>query len=160
MENGDTFSANAIIKAEAALNFTGAMALADDSGLEVDALQGAPGVHSARYAGPDASSADRNNKLLSALSAVSWSQRSARFVCAVALARPNAPTWVALGVHEGYILNEPHGNSGFGYDPIFYSTELGASFAEVPMEVKNRVSHRGRALLLLKEHLKELARRC
>jgi XTP/dITP diphosphohydrolase len=155
-ETGATFTANAVLKAEAICAHTGLPSLADDSGLEVDALGGAPGIYSARYAGPGASDEDNRRKLLAALAHVSDEKRTARFVCAVALAVPHRPTWTAIGTHHGYITRAPTGSGGFGYDPLFYSPELQATFAAVPAERKNAVSHRARALAQLKAYLDTL----
>ena len=156
-ENGDTFTANAVIKAEAAAAHTGRMSLADDSGLQVDALLGGPGIYSARYAGPGADAAARNRKLIQELAGVPWELRQARFVCAIALAIPGEQTWTAQGVHEGYILETVPEIGGFGYDPVFYSPELGATFAAVALEQKNAVSHRARALAQLNQYLQQIS---
>ncbi len=203
-ETGVTFAENAILKATTYARASGLLTWADDSGLEVDALGGAPGVYSSRYAGPDASDADRYRKLLDALTGVPWDRRTARFRCTVALAAPcdvpgasgrpglealaglivngrnrlkpriqngeplfagqaacvsawaerlpsEAPgTWsseirTADGVCEGIIAFGPAGENGFGYDPVFYMSEHAATLAQLPAEVKNRISHRGRA---------------
>ncbi|MEM9491009.1 MAG: non-canonical purine NTP pyrophosphatase, partial [Myxococcota bacterium] len=129
IEDGDTFAANAALKARAINRATGLPALADDSGLEVDALDGAPGVYSARYAGPEASDADNNAKLLAAMRDVPDEQRSARFRSSLALADRSGPLADSLltadGVCEGRILREPRGSGGFGYDPLFFAPELG-----------------------------------
>jgi len=151
-EIGETFEANAILKAEHVCRALNEPALADDSGLEVDALDGAPGVRSARYApGTDA---DRVNKLLEALRGVPLEQRRARFVCAMAYARPGYPTVVVRGTVAGWIDAAPRGTGGFGYDPVFVVTELGGArtMAELSAEEKNAISHRGRALALLIPH--------
>ncbi len=153
-ETGATFAENAILKATAYARLSGLWTWADDSGLEVDALDGAPGVYSSRYAGPGATDADRYRKLLDALAGVPWDRRTARFRCTVAIA--NVPgtfevpgTWdeihTADGVCEGIIAFGPAGSNGFGYDPVFYLPEHGATMAQLPPEVKNRISHRGRA---------------
>jgi XTP/dITP diphosphohydrolase len=127
--------------------------LADDSGLEVDALRGAPGVHSARYAGLEQDSGANINKLLQALQAVPLSERTARFCCVLVVACPNEATLLAEGSCEGRILEAPRGRGGFGYDPVFFFPPLGAAFAEVPAEVKHRVSHRAQACSRLRENL-------
>ncbi len=145
-ETGDTFRANAIIKAEAARDFTALPCLADDSGLVVDALGDAPGVYSARFAGPGASDADNNLLLLEKLRGVPDERRAARFECVMAIAIPGGVTRTFSGVARGRILSEPHGSGGFGYDPLFWSDELGSTFAQAPAELKNRISHRSRAL--------------
>ena len=121
------------------------MALADDSGLEVDALGGKPGVLSARYAGKNASDADRINHLLSQLEEVPREERQARFRCVIAIAMPDGQIQLFSGECQGIITFEPRGEGGFGYDPIFYLPQLGKTMAELPLEVKNRVSHRGKA---------------
>jgi XTP/dITP diphosphohydrolase len=145
-ETGATFLANAILKAEAVAAYTGKTALADDSGLEVDALGGAPGVFSARYSGPDATDARNRAKLLAALADIPQDKRTARFVCAIAIATPGEPTWTTIGTHSGLITFAEMGENGFGYDALFYSPEFGATFAQVDMARKNEDSHRGRAL--------------
>jgi len=144
-ETGATFAENAILKAATYARLTGLWTWADDSGLEVDALDGAPGVYSARYAGSDATDADRYRKLLDALSGVPWDQRTARFRCTVALATPDREARTADGVCEGVIAFGPAGSNGFGYDPVFYFPEQAATMAQLDPEVKNRISHRGRA---------------
>lgn len=153
-ETGTTFAENAILKATTYAQLTGLWTWADDSGLAVDALGGAPGVYSARYAGPGASDADRYRKLLDALTGVPWAQRTARFRCTVAVAAPAAAETLhatslrvctADGACEGIIAFGPAGSNGFGYDPVFYLPEHGLTMAQLPPEVKNRVSHRGRA---------------
>ncbi|WP_027092063.1 XTP/dITP diphosphatase [Cohnella thermotolerans] len=159
-ETGDTFEANALIKAKAAAEATGLPALADDSGLCVDALGGAPGVYSARYAGEGAGDAANNAKLLRELSALGASAEgagagpdgakllsSARFVCSLVLYEPaTGAQTVAEGTVEGFIADRASGSGGFGYDPLFYLPEYGKSMAEISLEEKNRISHRGLAL--------------
>lgn len=149
-ETGATYAENARLKAETLARATGLLTLADDSGLEVEALGGAPGVYSARYAGPGASEADRRAKLLHALSATP-APRRARFRCVIALAIPAAaaaPDEVLLfeGVCPGEIALAERGTHGFGYDPVFWLPELGVTMAELPAHEKHRLSHRGRAL--------------
>ncbi len=144
-ENGRTFSENAIIKATTYARLSGLWTWADDSGLEVDALGGAPGVHSSRYAGPGASDADRYRRLLHALAGVPWDRRTARFRCVVALATPEGDVRTAEGLCEGVIAFGPAGSGGFGYDPVFYLPDLGVTMAQLTSEEKNRISHRGRA---------------
>ena len=129
-------------------NTSGILALADDSGLEVDALGGAPGVHSARYAGSDASDADRIAKLLAATRNVPDDERTARFKCAVAVAEPNGRVDVVVGVCDGKIIREPRGSQGFGYDPVFVPHGYDQTFAELGENVKNHISHRAKALSL------------
>lgn len=152
-ETGATFADNAILKAEYASRMLGVPALADDSGLVVDALHGAPGVHSARYA--EGSDADRTAKLLGALSAVPEEARTARFVCALAWVVPGARPVVVEGKVEGRIGRAPRGDGGFGYDPVFLvGPDHQRTMAELPVEAKNRLSHRGNALLALLPTLK------
>jgi XTP/dITP diphosphohydrolase len=146
-ETGATFRENAILKAVAYARQTGLMTLADDSGLEVDALGGRPGVLSARYGGPGLSAADRYRRLLSELAGVPDERRTARFHCVVALAGPDGMLLgTADGVCEGVIALEPAGDGGFGYDPVFFIPELGLTMAQAPPEVKHAISHRGRAV--------------
>jgi XTP/dITP diphosphohydrolase len=147
-EDGETFVVNAVAKARGMMLATQQLTLADDSGLEVDALGGAPGVRSARYAGASASDGERIALLLRNLQDVPVARRTARFRCAVALADPADPLHVEVreGVCEGRILDRPRGSGGFGYDPVFLSVELDQTFAEAPALAKHAVSHRGRAL--------------
>ncbi|ATX80490.1 XTP/dITP diphosphohydrolase [Mariprofundus aestuarium] len=152
IEDADSFSGNAKKKAEAFAKANNKPALADDSGLCVDALSSAPGVFSARFAGPDASDSDNNIKLLRELSGLQ--NRSAHFICALHLAFPDStPPLTAKGKVDGSILPEIVGNGGFGYDPLFFCPELGKAFAEATPEEKASVSHRGRALRALAEAL-------
>ncbi len=157
-ETGLTFVENAILKARNACAHTGLPALADDSGLEVDALRGEPGIHSARYAGPGASDADNLRKLLDALDGVPEAGRSARFQCLLVLMRHAADPvpLICQGTWEGRIATAPRGESGFGYDPVFLVPEKGCTAAELPAEEKNRLSHRGRAITCLLERLPEV----
>jgi len=150
-ETGDTFAANAQLKAEALRGIAppDAWVLADDSGLEVDALGGAPGIFSARYAGPDATDAENVTKLLTALSHVPPSQRAARFRCALCLIDPEGPIHHVEGTCEGQISDAPTGTSGFGYDPVFVPSGYGQSFAELGEAVKSKLSHRARAVQAL-----------
>jgi XTP/dITP diphosphohydrolase len=152
-ETGATFEENAVLKATSYAQASGLWTWADDSGLEVDALGGAPGVLSARYAGPGASDADRYRKLLDALSGTPWDQRSARFRCVVALATPDGPTLTTDGACEGVIAFGPAGSHGFGYDPVFYLPDLGRTMAQLEPEEKHAVSHRGRAAGAMAEAL-------
>nr|WP_043740865.1 RdgB/HAM1 family non-canonical purine NTP pyrophosphatase [Thioalkalivibrio nitratireducens] len=147
-ETGLTFVENAILKARNAAAHTGMPALADDSGIEVDALNGQPGIYSARYAGPDADDTDNNEKLLEALAGVPRPQRTARFRCVMAfLAHAEDPSPIlAEGTWEGLIATKPSGHGGFGYDPIFILPQYGRTSADVPEQVKNRRSHRAQAL--------------
>jgi len=144
-ETGETFAENAILKARAFAEASGLLTLADDSGLEVDALDGAPGVRSARYAGPGASDEDRYRLLFRRLAGVPAEGRTARFRCVVALATPEGEVQTAEGRCEGVIGFEPRGTHGFGYDPVFYMPDRGRTMAELLPEVKNRISHRARA---------------
>jgi XTP/dITP diphosphohydrolase len=147
-ESGDTFSENARLKAIGYARSSGLLTLADDSGLEVDALGGAPGVRSARYAGPDATDVDRYRKLLAALEGVPGSQRSARFRCVIAIATVQGPVLTAEGTCEGRIGLVPRGEHGFGYDPVFVVADQGGqTMAELDPAIKNRISHRARALM-------------
>ncbi len=157
-ESGATFEENARLKALAYARASGLWTLADDSGLEVDALGGAPGVRSARYGGPGASDADRYRLLLERMAAVPEGKRQARFRCVVALASPDGRIWTAEGKVEGVVAWEPRGENGFGYDPVFYMPDLGCTMAELPEEEKNRLSHRARAVLAIRPLLARLAR--
>jgi XTP/dITP diphosphohydrolase len=155
-ETAPTFVENALLKARHAARASGLPALADDSGIEVDALGGAPGVHSARYAGADADDGANNTKLLEALRAVPAHRRGARYVCVLALVRaPDDPVPVlAQGEWRGSILEAPRGAGGFGYDPLFWVAEHGRSAAELPAALKNRLSHRARAAAALARALR------
>ena len=156
VEDGQTFEENALIKAKAIakeLHGGDAVVLADDSGLEVDYLDKEPGIYSARYMGEDTSYDIKNQNILDRLEGVPKEQRTARFVCAIAAAFSNGETKVVRGAIEGYIGWEPAGENGFGYDPVFYVEEYGCSTAQLPREVKNRLSHRGKALRAMKEIL-------
>lgn len=155
-EDGDTFEANAIKKAVYFSNCFRVACVADDSGLVVDALGGAPGVHSARYAGENSTDADRNAKLLNALKEVPASSRTARFVCCAAFVRPGAPPHTEMGKVEGHILFAPRGHDGFGYDPLFVPEGATLTFGELPPEDKMAVSHRGRAFRKLRAHIEAL----
>ncbi len=155
-ETGLTFVENALLKARHAAELSGLPAIADDSGLVVDALNGAPGIYSARYAGPDATDADNLHKLLDAMVDVPEAERTARFVCLMVFLRHAADPLplVCQGIWEGRITTAPSGEGGFGYDPIFFVPERGCTSAELPPEEKNRLSHRGRALRCLVEALR------
>ena len=156
-ETGDTFYENAKIKADWVFEHSGGVwALADDSGLEVDALGGAPGVHSARFAGESKSSEDNNRKLLELLSDVADNLRTARFRCVLVLKTGPNSYIEAQGVCEGTILHSPRGGGGFGYDPLFVPEGGTASFAEIDSSVKHRVSHRGKAMKQLSEIISSL----
>ncbi|MFO7717009.1 MAG: XTP/dITP diphosphatase [Thermodesulfobacteriota bacterium] len=155
-ETGVTFEANALEKARAVVTATGYIAVADDSGLEVDALDGAPGVHSARYSGPEADDERNNTKLLRELAGIPFEQRSARFRCVLAVVTPDGKETTVEGVWEGYIADSPAGSNGFGYDPLFFDPECGCTSAELPAAEKNRRSHRGKALKALAEKWKQI----
>jgi XTP/dITP diphosphohydrolase len=155
-ETGSTFAQNARLKATAYARTSGLLTLADDSGLEVDALDGEPGTRSARYAGQEASDEGRYRLLLSKLVGVPWQQRAARFHCVIAVARPQGEVHTAQGTCEGVIAFEPKGEHGFGYDPVFYVPEHGQTMAELEPEVKNRISHRARAAEGARRILQEL----
>lgn len=144
-ENAPTFGENALGKVQYYLQLSDGIVFADDSGLMVPALGGAPGVHSARYAGPDATSADRINKLLGELASAPRQERAAYFCCVVAVVRKGLPIAVISNRVNGEILEAPRGSGGFGYDPIFYLPELGKTFAELTPQEKNLYSHRGKA---------------
>jgi XTP/dITP diphosphohydrolase len=149
VEDGVTFEENALKKARTLAEFSGRVTLADDSGLEVDALGSAPGIHSARYGGEEADDIRNNQKLLRALAGVPEEQRTARFVCVLALCAPPAfggGEWLFRGECAGRIAFAPRGENGFGYDPLFWYPPLSLTFAELDREAKSRVSHRGRAL--------------
>lgn len=156
-ETGTTFEENAKLKAEAFARASGLCAMADDSGLEVDALGGEPGVYSARYAGPDATDEERVRYLLSKLGDIEWEKRGARFRSVVALAHPDGEVRLFEGACEGVVAFEPRGDKGFGYDPIFYIPNLGKHMAELDMDQKNGVSHRGMAARKAIEYLKAAA---
>ncbi|MHC1748871.1 MAG: XTP/dITP diphosphatase [Cellulosilyticaceae bacterium] len=155
-ENGKTFEENAIIKAEALSAYTEDIVLADDSGLEIDYLNKAPGVYSARYLGKDTPYEVKNQIILNKLQDVPQEKRCARFVCAIAAACKELGTITTIGTIEGYIGYEPKGTNGFGYDPIFYVEELGTSTADLSPDVKNQISHRGKALEAMKQKLQEV----
>lgn len=159
-ETGLTFVENAILKARNAAQHTGHPAIADDSGLEVDALGGAPGVRSARYAGPEATDRANLEKLLGALSNAPETKRTARFQCVmVYMRRPDDPTpIIASGTWEGLIAPAPRGTNGFGYDPVFVVSGCGCTSAELPPDEKNRLSHRGQALRALVAALRQTKR--
>ena len=153
VEDGVTFEENAIKKAETVMKATGLPTIADDSGLCVKALGGAPGIYTARYAGENATDSDNITKLLGVLKNVPEDKRDAEFVCTIAYARPDKETVTFTGKCEGRILFEIAGENGFGYDPVFYSPKFGKSLAQVTAEEKNSISHRSRALELFKNSL-------
>ena len=146
IEDGDTFEANAIKKAEEICAATGKPTIADDSGLCVDLLDGAPGVYTARYAGENATDAENIEKLLSALGDTPLNERSAKFVCVIALARPNEETVTFRGECSGFISLSPRGKGGFGYDPVFYVSSYDRTMSELEPQIKNAISHRSNAL--------------
>lgn len=152
-ENGTTFEENALIKARAIMKLTGQITMADDSGLEIDYLNKAPGVYSARFMGHDASYDIKNKALIQKLEGVKGSDRSGRFVCAIAVCFPDGREIVKRGTMEGLIAEEIKGDNGFGYDPIVYLPEYGKTSGELAPEEKNKISHRGKALALIKEEL-------
>ena len=154
-ENGTTFAENAMIKARAVWEKTGVIVLADDSGLVVGYLGGEPGVYSARYLGEDTSYEIKNQAIIDRLADAKEEERTARFVSAIATVLPDGSELVTEGTVEGLIAHEPAGNGGFGYDPIFYLPEYGVTSAEIPIEKKNEISHRGKALEAMKIKLRE-----
>jgi XTP/dITP diphosphohydrolase len=158
-ETGESLEENARLKATALARESKLITLADDSGLEVDALGGEPGKLSARYAGENATDADRIAYLLRRLAGVPREKRTARFRCVIALATPEGKVEYCQGVCEGMITFEPAGKHGFGYDPVFYLPELGRTMAELPMNIKNRISHRGRAARQVPQALNKLLRK-
>ena len=154
VEDGKTFEENAIIKAKTIMEATGEVALADDSGLEVDYLDGAPGIYSARFLGEDTSYDEKNKYIIEKLKDAKGKERSARFVCAMAVAFPNGEIETCRGTIEGLIGYEQKGKNGFGYDPIVYVPEYEMTTGEMAPELKNSISHRGKALEQMKEILK------
>lgn len=155
-EDRTTFAENAAKKAEVVSQFTGEMALADDSGLQVDALGGLPGVRSARFAGPDGDYRANNNLLLEKLKGLASPDRKAHFVCVIALTIPGSKTRIVKGTCSGQIAEYPRGEGGFGYDPLFIYEPAGVTFAEMDIEEKNKVSHRGKALRQIRDLLEQL----
>ena len=156
-ENGTTFEENALIKARAIAKEAGALVLADDSGLEIDYLDKAPGVLSARYLGEDTSYDVKNTHILGLLKDVKGQDRSARFVCSIAAVFPDGREFTTYATIEGEIAHKIEGENGFGYDPIFFVPEFGKTTAQLSSEEKNKISHRGKALTMMKEILnKEL----
>jgi len=158
-ETGTTFKENAILKAKTIAKLTGYLTLADDSGLTVEYLNGAPGVYSARYAGENATDAENNAKLLKALEGVPWEKRKAAFVCVLALCWPQGECYTCEGRCEGIIALEPKGSYGFGYDPLFYVPAYGKTMAELGPEIKNQISHRAMALKGLKPLLEKILKK-
>lgn len=154
-ETGTTFEENALIKAKSVWKMTGETVIADDSGLEVDILNGAPGIYSARYAGEGATDEDKNRKLLHALEGTPADKRTARFVCAIAVIFPDGGSFTVRGTCEGYIATEPAGYYGFGYDPLLYVPEFGLTIAQMEAGLKNSISHRGNAIRKMVEILEK-----
>ncbi len=154
IEDGDTFEANAIKKAETIMKATGKPTIADDSGLCVDYLDGAPGIYTARYAGENATDEENINKLLSAMSTADITQRDAKFVCVIALSFPDKETITFRGECAGKIALQPKGDGGFGYDPIFYIPKYDATMGQLEPHIKNTISHRNDALEKFAKHFK------
>ena len=155
VEDGSSFEENAIIKAKAVMKLTGQLVLADDSGLEVDALGGEPGIYSARYLGEDTSYEIKNRNIIERLEGVEGEARSARFVCVIAAAFPDGEIVTTRGTIEGVIAKEPAGENGFGYDPIVYVPEYKMTTGQMEPEAKNAISHRGKALCAMKKILED-----
>lgn len=156
VEDGKTFEENAVIKAKTITDITKNIVIADDSGLEVDYLDKAPGVYSARYMGEDTPYTIKNNHIIELLKDAKGEERSARFVCVIACVMPDGETFTTRGTIEGRIGYEEKGENGFGYDPIFYLPERGCTTAELPPEQKNEISHRGRALKAMYKKLEDI----
>ncbi|MBR1628232.1 MAG: XTP/dITP diphosphatase [Lachnospiraceae bacterium] len=156
VEDGQTFEENALIKARAVAAHTDSIVVADDSGLEIDAFGGEPGVHSARYLGEDTPDEIKNQTILERMAEVPKEKRGARFVCAIAAVLPDGRELATKGVIEGYIGDKPMGENGFGYDPIFYVERYGVSTAAISPEQKNEISHRGQALRQMRDLLETL----
>jgi XTP/dITP diphosphohydrolase len=157
IEDGATFEENAIIKAKTIMEMTGEIVLADDSGLEVDAMDKAPGIYSARFMGEDTSYDIKNNYIIDRLKGLPEEKRSARFVCAIACAFPGGEINTTRATIEGYVGHKIAGKNGFGYDPIFWLPEYGCTSAELSPEQKNKISHRGKALEAMKTIIKDKA---
>lgn len=155
VEDGDTFEENAIIKAKTIMELTGEIVLADDSGLEVDAMDKEPGIYSARFLGEGTSYDIKNQHILDKLKDVEQEDRSARFVCVIACAMPGGEILTKRATIEGFIGYEITGSNGFGYDPIFWIPEYNNTLAQISLEQKNEISHRGKALMEMREELKK-----
>lgn len=153
-ENGNTFDENAMLKAKTLFKHTGGMVLADDSGLEIDFLNGAPGIYTARFAGEQVSQEGKNDRIIRLLSGIDSPYRTARFICSIAFVS-NERSFTVNGAAEGIIAEKSEGSAGFGYDPIFFMPEHEKTMAQLPDSVKNKVSHRARALYNLREELKK-----
>lgn len=147
VEDGKTFEENSLKKAIEICHICNSIVIADDSGIEVDYLDGAPGIYSARFGGPEATDGDRNEKLLHMLKDVPFEKRTARFVCAIAVAFPDGSSFVVRDTCEGFVDFECKGDNGFGYDPLFYVQEYDKTMAELSMDIKNKISHRAKALV-------------
>ena len=155
-ESGNSYDQNARLKAIAYAKASQLAALADDSGLEVDALDGQPGINSARFAGNAATDIDKVRLLLDRLSGIPWEKRTARFKCVIAIATPDSQCQICVGECPGIIALEPRGENGFGYDPVFFLPQLGKTIAELPPETKNQISHRARASQRARQVLQQL----
>ncbi len=155
IEDGKTFEENAIIKAKTIMEMTGQIVISDDSGIEIDAFDKAPGIHSSRFLGIDTPYEEKNQHILDKLKDLEWDKRTARFICAVACIFPDGETITRRGVMEGYIAYEIQGENGFGYDPIFWLPKYNATSAQISPEEKNKESHRAKALRAIKEDLKK-----
>lgn len=155
-ESGNTYEQNAEMKATTYAKLSQLITLADDSGLEVDALHGKPGIHSARFAGKNATDADKVTKLLAMMDSIPWDRRTAHFKCVIAIATPEGKLKLCQGKCHGIIAFEAKGENGFGYDPIFYLPEFGKTMAELPLELKNQLSHRGQAAQKARKILNQL----
>ena len=155
-ENADTFEGNALIKARAIFEKTGGYVMADDSGLCIDALDGAPGIYSARFAGENTDYTTKINRIWDMMKQSGSDNRKAKFVCAIALITPDGNEYTLRGECEGVIHDKIQGNNGFGYDPVFYIPDLGMTTAEMSSEEKNKISHRGRALSMMTDLLENL----
>lgn len=155
-ESGNTYEQNAEMKATTYAKLSQLITLADDSGLEVDALHGKPGIHSARFAGKNATDADRVTKLLAMMDGIPWDRRTAHFKCVIAIATPESKLRLCQGKCRGIIAFEAKGKNGFGYDPIFHLPELAKTLAELPLELKNQLSHRGQAAQRARKILNQL----
>lgn len=154
VENGNTFEENSLIKAREVCKHTGEIVIADDSGLEVEYLNGQPGIHTSRFGGENITDEERNRKLLTILEKVPFEKRKARFVCVIAVVYPEGNYFTVKGTCDGYIDFEPKGKNGFGYDPIFYVPEYDMTTAQMEPKEKHKISHRGKALKLMIEELK------
>ena len=157
IEDGSSFRENAYKKASEIASYTGSPSMADDSGLAVDALQGRPGIYSARYGGESANDAERNRMILEEMRGIPIERRGARFICVIAIVFPDGRSFFAEGSCEGVIAETMKGSHGFGYDPIFYLPGHGRTMAELPLNEKNRISHRAKALDAAREILEKLA---